>query len=563
MTSLVRRADDATGRFRVRGMLCVALLGVVMASVRVDAQVAAPTSVLAGPTADATPPAAAPAPPSVVPTGPQPFGANLFQGSFLKQATDGGNPEYIVAPGDRVAVNIWGAVQISEVFTVDGQGNIFLPGIGPVKLAGVSNASLTSAVQASISRVYLRSVAVYTNLLTAAPVAIYVTGNVVRPGRYLGVPSDPLLYFLDQAGGIDPRRGSYRKIGVLRAGKSIAEIDLYAFLLEGKVPGVQLNDGDTLLVGPRGPVVELRGTVVTPALVELTAARSAGVDALAVVPAAARATALTVEGLRHGQPFARTLAVDEFRSMALEDGDVVTFRDDGRPGTILVRLEGELDGPSVLSVRRGARLLDVLNYVKIDPSLANAGAVHIKRVSVAAAQKQSIEESLHRLERSALLAMSQSTGEAEIRVKEAELTGQFVARARLIQPLGRVVTSRGGRQLNVMLEDGDVLVIPHRTNVVRIGGEVQMSQAVAYEPGLAAEDYIERAGGYTDRSDDDKVIVIHASADVTVGDPDLPIRSGDEILVPPDVDTKLLQNTADIVQIIYQIAVAAAVVVAL
>jgi protein involved in polysaccharide export with SLBB domain len=521
---------------------------------------------------------APPAPPSAAPSAPpvptsaaspgaaselRPFGSNLFQGNFLKQATEAGNPDYIVAPGDRVAVNTWGAVQISEVFTVDGQGNVFLPGIGPVKLSGVRNAELTAVVQARIGRVYLRNFEVYTNLLTAAPVAVYVTGNVLRPGRYSGIPSDPLLYFLDQAGGIDPRLGSYRKISVLRAGQVIAEIDLYAFLREGKLPAVQLQDGDTVLVAPRGPVVELRGTVAAPALIEMTGAQLAGADALAIVPHAARATALTVEGIRAGERFARTISVEEFRGTLLENGDVVTFRDDGRPGTILVRFEGEIDGPSVVSVRRGARLLDVLNYVRVDPTVASTRAVHIRRASVAAAQKKSIDDSLFRLERSSLLGLSQSTGEAEIRVKEAELMTQFVERARQIQPLGRVVTSRNGRQLNVMLEDGDVIVIPSRTNVVRISGEVTMSQAVPFEPGLEAEEYIERAGGYTERADEDRVIVLHASADVTVGDTDVVIQPGDEILVAPEVDAKVLQNTADVVQIIYQIAVAAAVVIAL
>jgi hypothetical protein len=55
--------------------------------------------------------------------------------------------------------------------------------------------------------------------------------------------------------------------------------------------------------------------------------------------------------------------------------------------------------------------------------------------------------------------------------------------------------------------------------------------------------------------------VIRANAEVAVGDPDLPIFPGDEILVPPKVDTKVLQNAVDVTQVIYQIAIAAAVVV--
>jgi hypothetical protein len=82
-------------------------------------------------------------------------------------------------------------------------------------------------------------------------------------------------------------------------------------------------------------------------------------------------------------------------------------------------------------------------------------------------------------------------------------------------------------------------------------------------PGATADDYIADAGGYTDRSERDRVIVIRANAEIVIGDSDTVIYPGDELLVPPKVDTKLLQNAVDLTQIIYQIAVSAAVVIAI
>ncbi len=502
-------------------------------------------------------------PSSSKPEAPQPFGSKLFMGNFLSAREDGLNPDYVIMPGDRVNVNTWGAVELSEVLVVDGQGNIFLPSVGPIHLAGTANRDLTDKVKAGFHRVYARHFNVYTNLLTAKPVAVFVTGGVERPGRYAGVPSDSVLFFLDQAGGIDQNLGSYRKISVLRNGASVAEIDLYEFLLKGQLPDVQFEDGDTVLVHQRGAVIELDGNVAMPALLEFPKEDVTGSDALSVIPGAARATQVTIRGVRDGTPISRTLDVPGFKSFGLKDGDSITLRDDGRSDTILIHLEGEYQGPSVLAVQRGSRLVDVLNYVPIDPTLANSGAVHLRRSSVARVQKDSIDDALFRLERSALLALSDSQGEAAIRVREAELTMKFVERARTIQPLGRVVTARERKQRNIVLEEGDVVVIPARTNVVRVGGEVMMSQAVMYRPGATAEDYIADAGGYTDRSDSDKVIVIHPNAEVAIGDTDIPILPGDEILVPPDVDSKVIQNTVDITQIIYQIAVSAAVVVAI
>jgi len=497
------------------------------------------------------------------PEPPEPFGSRLFTGNFLRTRQDGLNPEYVVMPGDRVVVNTWGAVEMNNTLMVDAQGNIFLPNVGPIQIAGTKNAELTAKVKTGLSRVYARNFEVYTNLLSAKPVAVFVTGGVKRPGRYAGVPSDSVLFFLEQAGGIDSRLGSYRSISLLRAGQTLAELDLYDFLLRGTLPAHQFKDGDTVLVNPRGPVIEMRGDVTLPATLEFKPGATAGAEALSVIPGAARATQVTIEGIRQGVPISRTISVKQFRAFPLQDGDAITLRGDGRAGTILIRLEGEFNGPSVLAVRRGARMVDVLNYVAIDPALANAKAVHVRRTSVAKAQKTAIDDALFRLERSALLALSASQGEANIRVREAELTQKFVERARLIQPLGRVVTARNSQQRNVVLEADDVVVIPTRTNVIRVGGEVMMTQAVMFRPGAKAGDYINDSGGYTDRSDVTRVIVIRANAEVAVGDNDLPIFPGDEILVPPKVDTKLLQNAVDVTQVIYQIAVSAAVVIAI
>jgi protein involved in polysaccharide export with SLBB domain len=501
--------------------------------------------------------------PAAATSTPEPFGSRLFTGNFLHTRQDGLNPEYVVMPGDRLQVNTWGAIEMSNVFMVDAQGNIFLPNVGPIQVAGTRNADLTLKVKTGLGRVYARNFEVYTNLLTAKPVAVFVTGGVKRPGRYAGVPSDSVLFFLEQAGGIDPRLGSYRNISVLRGDQKLADLDLYDFLLRGTLPALQFKDGDTVLVNSRGAVIEMRGDVTLPATLEFRPGAVTGAQALAVVPGAARATQVTIEGIRGGIPISRTLSVASFKTFGLQDGDSINLRGDGRADTILIRLEGEFNGPSVLAVRRGARLVDVLNYVSVDMALANPKAVHIKRRSVANAQKSSIDDALFRLERSALLALSSSQGEAAIRVREAELTQKFVERARLIQPLGRVVTARDSQQRNVVLEADDVVVIPSRTNVIRVGGEVMMTQAVMFRPGATAEDYIADAGGFTDRSDRGKVIVIRANAEIAIGDTDMPILPGDELLVPPKVDTKALQNAVDITQVIYQIAVSAAVVLAI
>jgi protein involved in polysaccharide export with SLBB domain len=124
-----------------------------------------------------------------------------------------------------------------------------------------------------------------------------------------------------------------------------------------------------------------------------------------------------------------------------------------------------------------------------------------------------------------------------------------------------VVTRRDGRQTNLVLEPGDVVVVPEKTNVVRVSGEVMMAQAVMYDAGRPASDYVELSGGYTERADESKTIIHRASAEVVIADGDTIVYPGDEILIPPEIDSKTIQNIGDVTEIVYQIAVAAAVVV--
>jgi len=492
---------------------------------------------------------------------PAPFGANLFTGNFLKTRQDGLNPEYRVMEGDQVSVHAWGSVDINNIFTVDGQGNIFIPGIGPVKVAGVRNANLSNVVRAKIKETYINSFQVYTNLVTAQPVLVYVTGAVNHPGRYAGLPSDSVLFFLDLAGGVDPALGSYRRIEVMRGSRRLASIDLYDFLLNGKIPSVQFRDGDTVLVRKRGPVVELSGDVARDALVELTSKSRHGEDLLTVLPGDAGTAGASVTGFRQGRPFSDTLTIDEFRSFALEDGDRVVLSGAGLSPTVLINIEGEHLGSPVLAVRRGSRLVDVLNHIQVDPDLADTVSVHIRRPSVARAQRDAINDALFRLERDALLSLSDSAGEVAIRVQEADLTQRFVERARNIDPLGRVVTSRDGVQQNIPLESGDTVVIPVRSSVVRTSGQVTLAQALTYQPDWTIEDYIQRSGGFADRADQEKLLLMKPSAQaIIVTDLRMTVEPGDEILVMPRIDNKTLQNASDIIDIIYKVAIAAAVV---
>ena len=140
-------------------------------------------------------------------------------------------------------------------------------------MLGVRNADLNAQVETQVKRTFRASVGVYATLEAAQPVKVYVTGFVRAPGLYGGLSSDSVLYYLDRAGGIDPDRGSYLQVDVLRGGKPRARVDLYRFLLDGQIEPLQLQDGDTIVVAPRKHTVQVGGEVLNPYVFEFASPR--------------------------------------------------------------------------------------------------------------------------------------------------------------------------------------------------------------------------------------------------------------------------------------------------
>ena len=113
---------------------------------------------------------------------------------------------------------------------------------------------------------------------------------------------------------------------------------------------------------------------------------------------------------------------------------------------------------------------------------------------------------------------------------------------------------------NTLLEDGDEIVVPEKSSLVMIHGEVLFPNAVAWTSGSKTEDYISKVGGFTQGSDTSKVIVMHQNGEVVLaGDRDS-IRAGDEIMVLPKVESKNIEVTRGITSILYQLAIAAKVI---
>lgn len=494
-----------------------------------------------------------------------PFGSNLFGGKFAADTLLNTSPNYRLKPGDQVAIAMWGGMEPAAgagsdgttTVPVDAQGMIFIPGVGPVKVAGVMQSELNDVVSRHVSTYYQDSVKVYSSLKGAHGLSVYVTGGVVSPGRYSGDGSDSLLQYLDRAKGIDPERGSYRTVDVIRGGEKIASIDIYEFLMRGMMPAIPLKENDVIFVHGLGHTVMVGGAVQNPYRFEFTQPTLMGSELIAMARPTPLATHAIVTGIRDGQGFSNYLSLADLATTDIRQGDAVEFKAGTLTATLTVNIDGEHLGPQVVVAPANAKLSEVLRHVRIDRELADIDSIYLMRKSVAKRQKDALDDSLRRLEESILAARPQNEADARIQTEEAKLVQMFVARAKEVEPEGRVVVSESGELRDISLEDGDTIVIPRKTNLVMVNGEVSMPKAVVYREGEGPSYYINKAGGYSERADEDKLVIARQNGETVANSSD--VRPGDEIIVMPEVGFSQLQVTKDVVDILYKVAIAIAV----
>ncbi len=483
------------------------------------------------------------------------FGASIFTRDATA-VSDAPNPNYIVVPGDRISVRVWGAVEAESLGMVDPSGMLFLPSIGPIRIAGTRAGDVQRVVEQEVRQVFTQQVQVYAVLLSTQRIGVFVTGFVKTPGRFGGSAADSVIDFLVRAGGVDGGRGSYRDVHVVRGGRNVATVDLYRFLLEGSLPAVRLQEGDTLLVGRQRAVVGADGAVRNNYLFENPGREMSGRELIDYARPLPSATNAIIRGTRGGQPFSRYVTLAELTNVSLADQDNVSFITDTPARTLRVTVEGSRIGPSVLVADRDIQLCQLLDHVAVDPGLADTRSVFLLRPAVAAQQLRTINEALDRLQRQLFLAVSPSTGVATIRASEAQMVSSFIQQARRVQPEGRLVVSNSdGRCAQVRLQDGDTVVIPERSETVMVAGEVNVPTAVVWQQGMTIADFVRSAGGYGPRGNPQAMMIRRPSGEIIL-EPGQAPRPGDELIALPYLDSKNFQIASDLMGLIFQVAVA-------
>ncbi len=201
----------------------------------------------------------------------KPFGYDFFQeagGKVLTERKDIPVPlHYIIGPGDQINILLWGRLNNKHSLTVDRDGKITIPEIGPLQVAGMTFDQMSKQIISKTGQIVGTNIDISMGSIRTIPV--FVLGDVKRPGAYTIVALASITDALMMAGGPSPI-GSMRRVELRRKDKIITQFDLYDLFLKGdKSQDVVLQAGDVVFVPVTGPQVGIAGNVKRPAIYEL------------------------------------------------------------------------------------------------------------------------------------------------------------------------------------------------------------------------------------------------------------------------------------------------------
>lgn len=256
------------------------------------------------------------------------FGRDIFNNKLLtfEPNMNIATPQnYVLGPGDEVIVDIYGASQKSETLTVSPDGAITVPGYGPIQVAGLTVAGAQSKIRSTLGSRYASSTLKISVGQTRA-MMINVMGEVKAPGTYTLSAFATVFHALYMAGGINDL-GTLRNIKVYRGGKLVTVVDVYEYILNGRLAGnIRLRENDVIVVGPYDCLVGVQGNVKRPMFYEMRPNESVSQlikDAGGFTGDAYKKAVRLVR--KSGERFSvHTVEEFDMNSFKLADGDMVT-----------------------------------------------------------------------------------------------------------------------------------------------------------------------------------------------------------------------------------------------
>ena len=376
---------------------------------------------------------------------------------------------YVVGPGDEVKVDIYGASQKSSTYTVTPDGDIVIDGYGPINLSGLTVKQANARLRSTLGSRYSSS-SVKLTLGQTRTITVNVMGEVQNPGTYTLSAFASVFHALYMAGGVSGI-GTLRNIKVFRNGKEISVVDVYDYILNGKLSGnVRLQDNDVIVVGPYECIVDIAGKVKRPMYYEMKKSESVQTLLKYAGYFAGDAYTKSVRVIRKNGSRYGVFNVLEFdmNSFHLADGDSVTVDSIIPRYENMVEIKGAVFRPGMYQL--GGNITTVRSLIEsaeglMEDAFTNRGVIHRMKE------------------------------DRTLKVISVDVQGII-----------------DGRVADIPLKNEDVLFIPSKSErqenrTITIHGEVLYPGVYKYADNETLEDFVVQAGGLKESASTVKVDV--------------------------------------------------------
>lgn len=419
------------------------------------------------------------------------FGRDIFNNkelSFEPNMNIATPQNYRLGPGDAVIIDIYGASQKSEQCTVSPDGDVVIDGYGPVAVSGLTVAQANARLRSTLGSRYSSS-RIKLTVGQTRTIMVNVMGEVKLPGTYTLSAFATVFHALYMAGGTNDI-GTLRNIKVYRNNRLVTVVDIYDYILNGKLTGnVRLADNDVIVVGPYDCLVNISGKVKRPMFYEMKKNESV-------------ASLLKYSGSFTGDAYNKAVRVNrktgkEYAVFNVGEFDFANFH--------------IADGDSVMVdsiIPRYANTVEVKGAV-FRPGMYNLGE-----------QVNSVRSLIEHAEGTTEMAF---TNRAVLHRMKEDRTLKVIS--------VDLVGIMNGTTPDIPLQENDVLFVPTKTEnieqrTITIRGEVQFPGVYKYADNETIEDFVLQAGGLTD-----KASTVNVSVSRRVTDP--------KALAPDSVIAKL------------------------
>ncbi len=413
------------------------------------------------------------------------FGRDIFNNkelTFEPNMNIATPQNYRLGPGDAVIIDIYGASQKTIEGTVSPDGEVTIEGFGPVQVSGLTVAQANAKLRSTLGSRY-RSSRIKLTVGQTKTIMVNVMGEVKAPGTYTLSAFATVFHALYMAGGTNDL-GTLRNIKVYRHHRLVSVVDIYDYILNGKLTGnVRLADNDVIVVGPYDCLVTITGKVKRPMIYEMK--KNESVNSL-----------LKYSGGFTGDAYKKSVRVNrktgrEYAVYNVEEFDFSSFRvDDG-------------DSVSVDSILpRFANTVEVKGAV-FRPGMYNLGE-QVNSVRTLVEHADGLTEDAF----TARAVMHRMKPDRTLEVISIDIAGIM-----------------NGQVADIPLKENDVLFIPTRQDkmterTITIRGEVQYPGTYKYADNETIEDFVLQAGGLTDKASTINVLVSRRVNDAKATQPD-------------------------------------------